>query len=225
MELNFIGIGGAFNVELGNNAAYIKENSRILFIDIGLDTFDKIVKYNLLDGIEEIYVVITHLHGDHVGGLPTFIQYVNAKYGKQVSLLLNSNSFVSELEKLLNITAVDKEEYRYVKSDVLPFDFKMVLKPTTHKEGLECYSLIFETKEGNILYTSDSNDFEYLKEKVSDSKFIRIYSEVGEGVSSHLEYKDIKKLDREKLVLMHILNSDLYQKIINDGYMAPDYLK
>ena len=42
MNINFIGIGGAFNVELGNNASYIIEKTKILFIDMGLDTFDKI---------------------------------------------------------------------------------------------------------------------------------------------------------------------------------------
>ena len=46
MKLNFIGIGGAFYTELGCNAAYIKEEYKILFIDYGLDTFDKTIRYN-----------------------------------------------------------------------------------------------------------------------------------------------------------------------------------
>lgn len=225
MNINFIGIGGAFNVELGNNASYIIEKTKILFIDMGLDTFDKIVKYNILKNIEEIYVVITHLHGDHVGGLPTFIQYVNAKYQKKVNLISNSNSFTNCLETLLNITGVHKEEYNYIKLENLPFDFKLILKPTSHTKELECFSLIFETKEGNILYTSDSNDFDYVKEKINDDRFIKIYSEVGENVSSHIEYKDIKNLDSKKLVLMHIINMDLYKKIIEDGFDVPPYLK
>ena len=54
MNLNFIGIGGAFNTELGNNSVYITENNKILFIDIGLDTFDKIIKYKLLENKEKL---------------------------------------------------------------------------------------------------------------------------------------------------------------------------
>ena len=38
MEINFFGIGGAFNYKLGNNCAYIKQADKLLLIDVGLDT-------------------------------------------------------------------------------------------------------------------------------------------------------------------------------------------
>lgn len=34
-------------------------------------------KKNLLDGIDEVLVLITHLHFDHVGSLPSFIFYLH----------------------------------------------------------------------------------------------------------------------------------------------------
>lgn len=225
MDLRFIGIGGAFNTSLGNNSAYIKENNRILFIDIGLDTFDKIVKYNLLENVEEVYVLITHLHGDHVGGLPTFIQYVYFGFNMVVKIVDNSDLFTSNIRSLLDITAVGTDNYEFIELNKLPFSFKVKLRQTKHHPLLECYSIIFEEEIGKTLYTSDSNDIEYLKEKISDKEFVAIYTEVGETPSVHTDYKELKLLDKTKLVLMHIESMKLYDEILKEGYKVPTYLK
>lgn len=223
MDLKFIGIGGAFNTELGNNSAYIMENNKILFIDIGLDTFDKIVKYKLLENIEEVYVLITHLHGDHVGGLPTFIQFVYFGFNKVVKIVDNSSAFSSSIKTILDITAVGTDNYDFINIKELPFSFKVELRKTKHHPLLECYSIIFEEEKGKILYTSDSNDIEYLKEKINDKEFIKIYTEVGETPSVHTDYKELKLLDKTKLILMHIESMKLYEEIIKEGYKVPNF--
>ena len=225
MDLKFIGIGGAFNTKLGNNSAYIEENNKLLFIDIGLDTFDKVVKHKLLENKDEIYVLITHLHGDHVGGLPTFIQYAYFGFNKVVKIVDNSNTFTSNVKTLLDITAVGTDNYEFIKIKDLPFSFKVKLRKTKHHPLLECYSIIFEEEKRKILYTSDSNDIEYLKDKINDKDFIKIYTEVGETPSVHTDYKELKLLDRSKLVLMHIESMKLYKKVIKEGYKVPSYLK
>ena len=225
MKLNFIGIGGAFNTELGNNASYIKENKKILFIDMGLDTLDKIAKYKLLKDIEEVYVLITHLHGDHVGGLPTFIQYAYLAFNKVVKIINNSDTFTSEIVKLLNITAVGHDNYEFINVKELPLSFKVNLRHTTHHPLLECYSVIFVNEKEKILYTSDSNDIEFLKEAIKDKSYTKIYTEVGETPSVHTDYKELMKLEKSKLILMHIESMDLYERIIKEGYEIPAYLK
>lgn len=224
MELKFIGIGGAFNSELGSNSSYIEENDKILFIDIGLDTFGKIVKYKLINESKEIYVLITHLHGDHVGGLPTFIQYVDVCFKKKVKIVINSDTFTKQLTNLLNITGVDPSIYEFINTNI-PFSFKIELKQTTHTPLLECYSIVFTQNNKKILYTSDSNDFAYLKEKVNDKEFTKIYSEAGTSSKVHISYDLIKTLDKEKLILMHIESMELYKKIIKDNYKTPLFLK
>lgn len=226
MELNFIGIGGAFNTELGSNSAYIKENDKILFLDFGLDTFSKVVKYRLVNKIDEIYVLITHLHGDHVGGLPTFIQYCYLCFNKRVKLINNSDAFKSELVKLLKITGVEETNYEFINLDDLKFEFKVSLKKTIHTPLLECYSVIFtDEKDRKILYTSDSKDIEFVTKAINDEKFSKIYTEVGEHPNVHMEYDELKKLDKDKLVMMHIESETLYEKILEDGYQVPNYLK
>lgn len=226
MKLDFIGVGGAFNTELGSNSAYIKENNKIIFLDFGLDTFSKVVKYELINNVEEIYVLITHLHGDHVGGLPTFIQYCYLCFNKKVRIINNSSTFNIELIKLLKITAVEENNYEFVNVNDLPFRFKINLRPTTHTPLLECYSVIFVDEDNKkILYTSDSNDIEFLKKAIKDDSFIKIYTEIGEHPHVHMDYNEVKALNKTKLVLMHIESPSLYKKILNEGYKVPEYLK
>jgi len=226
MDLKFIGIGGAFNTKLGTNAAYIKENKKILFIDFGLDTFEKVVKNKLIDDAEEVYILITHLHGDHVGGLPTFIQYAYFGFNKVVKIINNSETFTNEVKKLLDITAVGNDNYEFIDIKKLPFSFKASLRLTTHHPLLECYNIIFTNENGEkILYTSDSNDIEFLKEAINDKTYIKIYTEVGETPSVHTDYNELIKLDKSKLVLMHIESMDLYERVLEDGYKVPTHLK
>lgn len=226
MNLNFIGIGGAFNTKLGSNAAYIKEDDKILFIDFGLDTFEKVVKHKLIENVNEVYVLITHLHGDHVGGLPTFIQYCYIGYNKVVKIINNSSTFTQELLKLLNITAVKDTNYEIIDINSLSFSFKINLRLTIHTPLLECYSVIFTNKkEEKTLYTSDSKDIDYLKKAIEDNSFIKIYTEVGEYAEVHTDYNELKKLDKTKLILMHIESMKLYEEVLSNGYNVPKYLK
>ena len=53
MKLNFIGIGGAFYTELGCNAAYIKEEEKILFI---VD-YSNSMNENIVKAINEMQIL------------------------------------------------------------------------------------------------------------------------------------------------------------------------
>lgn len=225
MNLNFIGIGGAFNCEAGCNCAYVKENDKILFIDFGMDVFSKVIKYDLLNGINEIYICITHLHGDHVGGLSTFLDYCYFYKKIVVKLLNNSFTFTNELVKLLNITGINNDKFSIVSLNDLEFSFSLTLIKTVHASALECYSLIFECEKNKILYTSDTNDINFVVKCINDTAFIRVYCEVGENSQVHIEYENLKNFKCDKLILMHFQSMELYNKAIKDGFKVPLYLK
>lgn len=78
--LNFLGRGSAFNVKEGNNSAYLKltinrKEDDLFLIDCGENIFERIIKNKLLNGIERVDILITHLHSDHVGSLSSLIYY------------------------------------------------------------------------------------------------------------------------------------------------------
>lgn len=76
MKINVLGSGNAFNTNGRAHAAYLIEaqNSGCILLDCGATTLYRLQQINfdfdLLDG-----VLLTHFHGDHIGGLPfLFIQ-------------------------------------------------------------------------------------------------------------------------------------------------------
>ena len=56
--LKFIGTGSAFNKDLGNTSAYIKENETLLLIDCGQTVFTRMQEINLLDDVKKVYIII-----------------------------------------------------------------------------------------------------------------------------------------------------------------------
>ena len=225
MKINFIGIGGAFYNELGCNAAYIKEDNKILFIDLGMDTFDKIIKYNLLENVNEVYVAITHMHGDHIGGLPTFVQYCFIALNIRVKIFINSDTFKEDLNTILKLTAVENTNYEFIDNKEFDMSFDIEFKLTKHTKLLECYSLIFTKDNKKTLYTGDSNDIEFLKEAILNENYEDIYSEIGDYAPVHMDYNEVIKLDLSKVTLMHIESKDLHNRLIEKKLRIADYLK
>ena len=88
--LKFIGTGSAFNTELGNTSAYLKSNETLLLIDCGESVFARIKKINLLEDVKNVYIIITHLHSDHVASLATLIEYLNIFKGIVPNIILTN---------------------------------------------------------------------------------------------------------------------------------------
>ena len=101
MKLNFLGIGSAWNINEDNTSAYIKKDDKMILIDCGESIARKIIANDILSGIKELYILISHTHSDHVGSLGTLLFY--SKYNKQVPLhlLKQNNNKVVFLHELL----------------------------------------------------------------------------------------------------------------------------
>lgn len=107
--LKFLGRGSAFNTKEGNTAAYIKQDSHLLLIDCGENIFERMVNNNLLDGIEKVDVLITHLNSDHVGSLSSLIYY--CCFIKKFKVNVYFPSY--ELQELLKLMGHKREEYNF----------------------------------------------------------------------------------------------------------------
>lgn len=72
LDIEFLGIGGAFDVEDGTASAIIKTRGGKLFlIDSGYTAYSKLRKKGLINKIDRVFV--THTHEDHINGLSTLI--------------------------------------------------------------------------------------------------------------------------------------------------------
>ena len=113
-KLNFIGIGGATNVDLGGNCCYLKEKDNLLIIDMCESATEKLKRLNAFKGVKNIYIVITHTHFDHIAGLGVFIWYCNFHLNLKPKILFSDNKYKTHLKKILKLTGVDEKYVDFI---------------------------------------------------------------------------------------------------------------
>ena len=219
-KLNFIGIGGSTNIELGGNCCYLKEEDNLLVIDMCEGATEKLEHVGALKDIKNIYVLITHTHFDHIAGLGVFIWYCNFELNISPKIIYRDNKYLHSLKKLLKLTGVDEKFIKFIKESSFKInDLKLSMQKTTHTPELQCFGIMFQDKMGKYYYTGDTNDINYIKKLCDDKTIKTIYTEVSEETfNAHIKYDDIIDLDKEKLILMHFETIKLYRRAINDGF-------
>lgn len=210
--LNFIGTGSAFNTELGNNSAYYKWKDQILIIDCGSSTFKIIIESNLLDGVKNIHVAITHTHADHVGSLADLILYSYYSHSKlaekiitvyapedtQVDLLLELNGCLESIHYDYHIinhwVDVDNEVgISFVKS--------------SHVAEIPSYSLHIYIEGQELFYSSDvSKLHKHTVKWINDGRFDKVYLD-----TSGLDYVGNVHLSFRELC--EIINPDVRNRV------------
>lgn len=219
-KLTFIGIGGATNIELGGNSCYLKDGNNLLILDMCESATLKLKKEGVFYGIENIYIVITHTHFDHVAGLGVFIWYCKFCLNITPKIIYSKYSYKCHIKKLLKLTGVNQKYVSFIKDNKFKInDLKLNLRKTTHTRKLKCFGIMFEDNNGKYYYTGDTNDIKYIEEIYKDEMVKKIYIEVStKAYDSHIKYDDILKLDKKKLILMHFDTIKLYNRAKKDGF-------
>ncbi|MBQ7884802.1 MAG: MBL fold metallo-hydrolase [Clostridia bacterium] len=169
--LKFIGTGSAFNTELGNTSAYIKEDKTLLLIDAGATAFARAKEIGLFDEIEHVYVIITHMHTDHVGSLGNVIEYCNIFKSVTPNLILTNDETAetqeNNLREYLAKVGITEDDYEFTYADMMEEVFKglikIELKQVTHSKKLTSYAVELYFEDKVVYYTGDQNDHAYLK--------------------------------------------------------------
>ena len=219
-KLNFIGIGGATNVELGGNCCYLKDGSNLLIIDMCESATEKLLKEGAFKNIKNIYVVITHTHFDHVAGLGVFVWYCNFNLNIRPKIIYSNFKYKYHIKKILKLTGVSKKYVEFIKDSSFKMNnLKLSMQLTTHTSKLQCFGIMFQDKQGKYYYTGDTNDIDYITKLCEDKTVKKIYTEVStKSHDSHIAYDALVNLKKEKLVLMHFDTIELYNKAKKDGF-------
>lgn len=108
MKITFIGTGSAFNHDYGNNSAFLEFGDTNLLLDCGHDVprnFEKL--YDNVSKIDNIW--ISHMHGDHIGGLEEIAFKNKFIYGGKMVNLLVDHTIHSDLVMYLQKTIVSPQ--------------------------------------------------------------------------------------------------------------------
>ena len=166
--LRFLGRGAAFNPAMGNTAAYIREEDRLLLMDCGESVFERLVTRRVLDGVREVYFAISHLHSDHCGSLGPAVLYCSYCMKAKVFLLLpmQEKEYTADVRTLLSLFGVPEDTYGVMDpADLTAFHSFSGFRyaRTVHAPGMTCFSFVLETEQGGVFYSSDSGTTDALE--------------------------------------------------------------
>lgn len=169
--LKFLGRGDCFNPNEDNTSAYYINKNDFILIDCGETVFKKILKSKILDNnkFDNIYIVITHLHSDHVGSLSSLIFY--CKYILDIMPVVIYHEEKHMMDFLMMQHCLYREHYliqdsayfivktersRHSKTIVSQLIQSGTSATTGDMDIYYCYSYIFNLN-GKIIYYSGDN--------------------------------------------------------------------
>ena len=202
MELLFLGRGNSSNFGEGNTSAYFIEKNNLFLIDCGETVFSKILELNVLKDINEIHLLITHTHSDHIGSLGSLQQYLYWVCGKKLNIVYDANrDYTVNIKGVLNSFGLLPETYNMILERDLDYKFDSFeqIRYVASSHGdvpIGSSSIIIKTKNGNILYTGD----------IADSRVIKYFMAISEGnidkmYIDKLENKITEEKDRPMPIL------------------------
>lgn len=157
-KLKFLGRGSGYNVKEGNTSAYIIKNNSLLLIDCGEGIFKRIVETSLIKNIDEIHILITHMHGDHIGSLSSFVGFCLWKYNICCNVYFPEKEKLKEYFKLTGM--IEGESFNLndstnLRISELELEFSSSL--TKHSKKINTYSYMLRFDCGNdIFYSGDT---------------------------------------------------------------------
>jgi ribonuclease BN (tRNA processing enzyme) len=213
--LEFIGSGNAFNTKLDNNCAYIKKGNTLFLIDCGSTIFKKIQKYDILAGVNNIIVLITHTHPDHSASLGDLIFYTYYVLHIKLTCIYPDKEY---MVRFLGFMGVDEKIYniKQLKADDIVYNedisFKIETYPEIHVEQLHSYGYIIIVDEKKIYYSGDSNNIDdIILKKFYDNEIDYFYQDTCQNDFPGNPHLAIEKLSnyikpelRHKIYCMHI---------------------
>ncbi|MEQ3340905.1 MBL fold metallo-hydrolase [Clostridium butyricum] len=184
--IKFIGKGSAFNTEVGNTSAFVKQNSSLRLINCVGTVFHRLQELNLFDGLENLYIIVTHTHPDHVGSLGEVIFYsyyilkrrpiIYFPKKELIEGFLTSIGVNSEMYKLSSFEIIDENDMKIGK-------FSIEFLPVSHVDTIPAYGFIMRLSEKSFYYSGDANN-------ISVSVVNRIMS--GE-IDKHITNEEIRE--------------------------------
>lgn len=223
MTIEFLGFGSAFNPSFKNTNAYFTIANNLYFIDFGETAFETSKTKIDLGDYDHVTVIVTHLHADHVGSLPTLISYAYYVLGKKVTVIHPNNNIV----KLLDLTGIERECYDFYNDipEGLQKEISLTPIPVEHVKNMASYGYIIEANNQRIYFSGDAaNVPDQVIDELEANRLDRMYQDTSSEdhenpthCSFNLLKKLIKQEFRHKVFCVH-LDRDFRQEIQREGF-------
>lgn len=205
--LKFIGNGSCFNTAFGNNSAYYidKEKESLLLVDCGESVFERIKKHKILEKVKDIYVVITHMHTDHVGSLSSLLFFCEYIKGVIPTIIYPEKNVMSQF---LSLVGNEPQAYKLITPQECE-EYKIHEIQQEHSEFINAYGYILELEGKRIYYSGDTKT---ISKPIIDAfragKIDEFYQDVSRyDTPTHMNIDALSKLfsedERKQITCMH----------------------
>ncbi len=214
----FLGNGAAFATHSPNTSAII--NNHILY-DAGEDVYKLLIKHEYINAIDTI--LITHLHSDHAGSLPTIIFHLAKLYDIKPTIVSGKDI---KLQEYLDLTGVDRNYYTLADS----LSWAKPIK-TKHSDKFAAYGFLIQFKNERIYLSGDTSQLPIkILEEFYNKSIQKIYVDTTcykNTSHQHIDRlcKQIKKEDRDRVYCIHLDNKKLKAKVLDEGFQLPKTLE
>ena len=195
MEWNFMGKGSAFYPPFGNTGAYMLLEKELYLLDCGERAFDHLYYHVDLEAVENVYVILTHLHAEHVGSLGTLISYFYCLRGKRIHVIHPEETVI----RLLILQGLETDAYQF--SREMPENkagLRAVPVKVQHVENMECYGYLLSDGKETIYYSGDARDIPVaVKRMLFAGELARLYQDTSTHDSPNPSHCYYGKLEAE----------------------------
>ena len=210
MEIKFIGTGGAFDFNKGTAAAIVKVAGKKILIDCGYSTLPILANKDLAKDID--HILITHLHGDHIGSLSTLLPYLQIKLNNNASIITPTEEFQNELHQFFTVT-YEAKRANYVPITDFP-EIGFVDTSNQHVEGMASFAYYFSEDNQLIYYSGDIGNADTAKNFLDTRKEsnITVFHETTPrtDMAVHASYREVQeKLKGYETYVYHIAKENM----------------
>ncbi|KQL57063.1 MULTISPECIES: MBL fold metallo-hydrolase [Bacillaceae] len=237
--LTFIGCGSAFHTALGNNGGYFYHQGELGMFDCGSATFERLLRFGVLENVEKITILLTHTHPDHIGSLGDFIfySYIKMTPAFKAKLCIKApRTLLMHAKDLVMRMGVEEGQaiWQPLEEGSTFGPYNVTALPAEHAPHLECYSYecVHETKNEHFYYSGDAKDIpQSVLNRIKEDYYQMVYQD-----TSFLDYPgnvhlSLTKLEsliptekRRSICCMHLDETFPIEEVKEKGFhVATDY--
>ncbi|MCP4005888.1 MAG: MBL fold metallo-hydrolase [bacterium] len=226
LEVTFIGTGDAFGSGgRRHTAILLRDGNRTLLLDCGPTTLLGLRELGI-DPREIDAIVLSHYHGDHIGGVPFMLldfefadertkplQVIGPKgVRERIARIGDAMCFEGERKRPYELSF---EEYRAGVSLEIE-GFRLIPMPAHHQPVTEPHMLRVESEHRSVCFSGDTGWHEELPEKVGDvDLFISECVNFDPNYEFHLSHRELD-LARERFRCSSMVLTHLGQEMLEN---------